>query len=89
MISEDAVAQQLRQGGGKRAPQADGDQNDQDAGHGTCHEQRTHRCAGDHGVNDHGRRGRDDHAHGGGFSHGKSPFLRLRERAAALFAVAP
>ena len=41
-------------------------QTDQDAGHGTCHEQRTHRCTGDHGVNDHGGGGRDDHAHGGG-----------------------
>jgi len=41
-------------------------QTDQDAGHGTCHEQRTHRCTGDHRVNDHGGGGRDDHAHGGG-----------------------
>ena len=37
MLSEDAVAQQLRQGGGKRAPQADGDQNDHVADHvGRC-----------------------------------------------------
>ena len=37
MSSEDAVAQQLRQGGSKRAPQADGDQNDHVADHvGRC-----------------------------------------------------
>ena len=37
MLSEDAVAQQLRQGGSKRAPQADGDQNDHVADHvGRC-----------------------------------------------------
>ena len=41
-------------------------QTDQDAGHGTCHEQSTHGCAGDHGVNDHGCGGRDDHTHGRG-----------------------
>ena len=180
MSSEDAVAQQLRQGGGKRAPQADGDQNDHIADHvGRCaledlddghavdlvagvqahadrrgdqtngqtgdhhgaelqrreavlhhdrqqdggeqqdgradidegtdhqdqhikdqrngprghvqgHEEGTHRLRhllhGQHPCEDGGEA--DDEHDGGGFSHGKSPFLRLWERAAALFAVA-
>ena len=180
MSSEDAVAQQLRQGGGKRAPQADGDQNDHIADHvgrcaledlddghtvdlvagvqahadrrgdqtngqtgdhhgtelqrreavlhhdrqqdggeqqdgradvdegadhqdqhikdqrnGPCghvqgHEEGTHRLRhllhGQHPCEDGGKA--DDEHDGGGFSHGKSPFLRLWERAAALFAVA-
>lgn len=41
-------------------------QADQNPRHGARHKQRAYRSAGNHGIHDHGRGGRDNHAHGGG-----------------------
>ena len=66
------------------------DQRNGPCGHVQGHEEGTHRLRhllhGQHPCEDGGKA--DDEHDGGGFSHGKSPFLRLWERAAALFAVA-